>query len=269
MDHRGFIEIQSPWQSGRLEYHWIEGDPDQPTFILLHEGLGCVDLWKHFPKKLLEKTGWGVFSYSRFGYGRSDRCALPRTVDYMHREAEHLSVLLEQLNLEKVILLGHSDGASIISIYAGSDVVREGRNALLPRVSGLVLLAPHFFVEDVSLDGIRTARHLFETTDLRQRLEKYHGEQVDDAFWGWNDVWLNPLFRNWTICDFLDGITMPVLCLQGNQDEYGTIRQLEVLREQTRGPVVIRVYEDCGHSPQTEREQTVISDISEFVMDIE
>lgn len=188
MQDYGFIEVDNV----SLEYHWIAGKADAPVLVLLHEGLGCVDMWKGFPKLLASNTGLSVFVYSRQGYGRSDACELPRPVSYMHDEAKRLDEVLSLVPGKSFILVGHSDGASIASIYVGSDPEHD--------IRGLVLMAPHFFVEEVSLQSIEKVKVLYETEDLRERLQKYHPDKIDIAFRGWNDVWLSDAFRDWNIC---------------------------------------------------------------------
>jgi pimeloyl-ACP methyl ester carboxylesterase len=192
-----------------LEYRMIGPRPDEaPTIVLLHEGLGCAALWRDFPERLSEATGLGVFVYSRQGYGASSPCKVPRPLTYMHQEAiETLPKLLDAIGFESGLLVGHSDGASIAAIHGGA--VAD------PRVRGLVLMAPHFFTEDMGIASIAEARTAFETTNLRERLQKYHGDNVDCAFWGWNRAWLDPEFRNWDLREFLPRITVPVLILQG------------------------------------------------------
>ena len=170
---------------GRVETLWIrpaDGDSDT-VLVLLHEGLGCIDLWRKFPQQLAVRSGFGVFAYSRIGYGRSDPCTLPRPLTYMHHEAENiLPQVLESLEAESVILVGHSDGASIAAIHAGGTPD--------PRLSGLILMVPHFFAEPVSIRSIAEAKTAYETGTLRDSLAKYHGDNVDCAFRGWNDAWL-------------------------------------------------------------------------------
>lgn len=276
----GFIDIPSHWQSeeiGRkIEWQWIEGHKKKPVLVLLHEGLGCVASWKAFPGRLAAATGCGVLSYSRFGYGASSPTDLPRQVDYMHREADNLAHVLCHVSslspTQNVVLVGHSDGASIAAIYAGNQGnglhganPDWSRAVLKPRVEGLVLMAPHFFVEQISLDAIANIRQDYEKTELKKQLQKYHGDQVDDAFWGWNDVWLNPLFRHWDIRDSLSFIDIPMLVLQGEDDEYGTTEQVDCAVSHASGQVRTRLYPNCGHSPHRQWEELVVEDVADFV----
>ena len=227
------------------------------TIVLLHEGLGCVSMWRDFPERLAERTGLGVLVYSRAGYGRSDSAPLPRPLSYMHDEAMVvLPAILDHWALASVILVGHSDGASIAAIHAGA--TRD------PRLRGLVLMAPHFFVEQMGIDSIAGARVAYETGDLRDRLARHHGANVDCAFRGWNDAWLDPGFRDWTIEEFLPAIAVPMLVLQGTGDEYGSALQPETARRLSGGPVETILFEDCGHSPQRDRPRETLAAIAAF-----
>ncbi|MBE7637466.1 alpha/beta fold hydrolase [Sneathiella sp. P13V-1] len=256
------------WKSGeavelmvagvRLEGACFGPSPDDaPTLLLLHEGLGCVALWRDFPQKLSEITGFGVFTYSRQGYGKSDPVTLPRPLNYMNVEADKVvGPVMDVAGLKKVILVGHSDGASIAAAYAG---MKDD-----PRLKGVVLMAPHFFAEDISIRAITSALEAYKTTDLRQKLSKYHAD-VDGAFHGWCDGWLNPEFRNWNIEADLQEIDVPVLFIQGREDAYGTLAQLEALKGNLSSLLVAEIYEDCGHSPALEKQERVLEDIATFV----
>src|ERR1700684_102785 len=209
----GFLHIGD----SDLEYRLIGPMPaDAPTIVMLHEGLGSAALWGDFPDRLQAATGMGVFVYSRAGYGASTSVTLPRPLDYMSREAlDVLPVLLDTIGFARGVLLGHSDGASIAAIHAG------GSND--HRVPGVVLIAPHFIVEEISLASIAEIRKTYETTDLRSKLARWH-QNVDNAFYGWNDAWLDPDFRRWDISEYLAYIRVPVAMLQGDDDQYGTLR---------------------------------------------
>jgi pimeloyl-ACP methyl ester carboxylesterase len=240
----------------RLEYERLPGRPGAPTLILLHEGLGSVALWRDFPQKLAQATGAPLVVYSRYGYGQSDALAAPRGPRYMHEEAlESLPVLRQALALDDVILIGHSDGASIALIHAGS--------GNWP-VRALVLEAPHVFVEAMNLASIEAARSAYATTDLRPRLARYHAD-VDSAFRGWNDAWLTPEFRDWNIEEYLPGITCPVLAIQGADDEYGTPAQLEAIARGVKGSFEPLVLRHCKHSPHRDQEAAVLEAMAEFV----
>jgi pimeloyl-ACP methyl ester carboxylesterase len=249
----GFLRIGT----ADLEYRMIGPAPaDAPTIVMLHEGLGSAALWGDFPDRLQETTGAGVFVYSRAGYGASTPVTLPRPLDYMSIEAlDVLPELLDQIGFRRGLLLGHSDGASIAAIYAGG----AGDH----RVRGVVMIAPHFIVEDVSVASIAEIKSVYETTDLRKKLARWHGE-VDNAFYGWNDAWLDPKFRNWDICEYLAYIRVPVAILQGADDQYGTIRQVEIARQECYCPVDVTIIPGAGHSPQREAPEATLNSITEF-----
>ncbi len=240
-----------------LEYQLLK--PSQPTdltLVFLHEGLGCVAMWKDFPRRVAQLTGCRVLTYSRAGYGRSAPCPLPRPLSFMHDEALRvLPKILDQAEIQKAVLVGHSDGASIALINAGG--IDD------TRLQGLVLMAPHLFVEELTLSSIRTARTAYETTDLRERLARYHGDNVDCAFWGWNQVWLDPDFLDWNLEAYLPKINVPVLLLQGEEDNYGTIRQLETISEQLPQTETILLPE-CGHSPFRDKAAETLQSIAQF-----
>ena len=226
----GFLSIGA----ADLEYRMIGPSPaDAPTIVMLHEGLGSAGLWGDFPEKLQAATGAGIFLYSRAGYGASTPVQLPRPVDYMHLEAlDVLPKLLDRIGFRRGLLLGHSDGASIAAIYAGSHQDH--------RVEGVAMIAPHFIVEDVSVTSIARIKTAYETTELKAKLARWH-KDVDNAFYGWNGAWLNPAFRNWDISEYLAYIRVPVAVVQGVDDEYGTMRQVEIAREECYCPVDVTV----------------------------
>ena len=251
----GFLDIGAQ----RLEYRFVGPRPDKaPTLVLLHEGLGCVDLWGDFPEKLSAATGAGVFVYSRAGYGKSRPVALPWPLSYMHDEArETFPRLLDAIGFQRGLLIGHSDGASIAAIYAGSHQDH--------RVGGLVLIAPHFFTEDPGIASIVEAKKAYETGDLRARLSRWHAD-VDNAFKGWNGAWLDPEFRKWDITEFLGYIRVPMLIVQGEDDQYGTVKQIEVAQQECYCPVEVALLPGARHSPQREVPEATLKAISEFVM---
>jgi len=240
-----------------IEAAWF-GPRSERALVLLHEGLGCVAMWRDFPQKLAERTGYGVLAYSRFGYGKSDPVPLPRPLSYMHDEAfDALPLVLDQAGIKKTILVGHSDGASIAAIYAG------GRQDF--RVRGLALMAPHFFVEDISIRSIAAAKEAYEKGDLRARLARYHGDNVDVAFRGWNDAWLDPGFRDWRIDDHVAHIRVPILIVQGGDDQYGTLAQVRLAEEEAYCPVETVILDRCGHSPHIDQPAAALDAIREFV----
>jgi len=250
----GFLDIDGH----RIEYRFVGPQPDKaPTLVLLHEGLGCVGLWNDFPEKLAAATGAGAFVYSRAGYGKSSPVSLPRPLSYMHDEArQSLPKLLDAIGFRRGLLIGHSDGASIAAIYAGSHQDH--------RVGGLVLIAPHFFTEDPGIASIVEARKAYETGDLRMRLARWH-DDVDNAFKGWNGAWLDPQFRKWDITEFLAYIRVPVLIVQGEDDQYGTAKQIEVAKQECYCPVEVALLPGARHSPQREAPEPTLKAISDFV----
>lgn len=244
-----------------LECAWHGRPPDEaPTIVFLHEGLGSVSTWRDFPARVAAATGCGALVYSRAGYGNSDPVELPRPVGFMHAEAMvTLPEVLDSAGVRDVVLFGHSDGGSIALIYAGG--------AGDARLRGLVLEAPHVFVEDVSVESIRRAAQEYERGTLRQALARHHGRNVECAFRGWNNVWLDPSFRSWNIEEYLPGVSVPVLVVQGEQDEYGTLLQVRAVEEGCRGPVRSLVLHGCGHSPHRDRPERVLEAVTSFVRD--
>jgi pimeloyl-ACP methyl ester carboxylesterase len=249
----GFLRIGG----SDLEYRLIGPAPDDaPTIVMLHEGLGCAGLWGDFPENLQAATGAGIFIYSRAGYGASTKAELPRPLDYMHVEAlDVLPKLLDQIGFRRGLLLGHSDGASIAAIYAGG----TGDH----RVRGVAMIAPHFIVEDVSVTSIAEIRKAYANTELRSKLQRWHSD-VDNAFYGWNDAWLDPKFRAWDISEYLAYIRVPVAILQGAADQYGTIRQVEIAQEECYCPVDVTIIPGAGHSPHREAPEASLNAISDF-----
>ncbi len=242
----------------RLEAAAFGPPPDvAPTLVLLHEGLGCVALWRDFPEKLVAATGCGVFAYSRAGYGRSDSIELPRPLDYMTREARFsLPVVLGAIGFKRGVLVGHSDGASIAAIYAGEH--DDGR------VKGLVLMAPHLFTEPAGLASIAEAKRAYESGDLKTKLAKYHAH-VDAAFLGWNGAWLDPGFEAWNIEGYVERWREPALVVQGADDQYGTLAQVRAIEARAPTAVASLVLEkNCKHSPQFEQPEATLDAIAEF-----
>ncbi len=225
--------------------------------VLLHEGLGSVGLWRDFPARLAAATGSGIVAYSRAGYGQSASVPLPRPLSYMHDEArEVLPRVLRAIGARRVILLGHSDGASIAAIHAAAPTDECA-------IAGLVLIAPHFFVEEVSITSIAAARTAYQTGDLRARLARHHRD-VEAAFRGWNDAWLDPGFRTWRIDSLLPAITAPVLIIQGAADEYGTLAQIAVAEAELPRPPRVEIIAGAGHAPQFSHSERVVAAIRDF-----
>jgi pimeloyl-ACP methyl ester carboxylesterase len=249
----GFLRIGA----SDLEYRMIGPAPSAaPTIVMLHEGLGSASLWGDFPDKLQAATGAGVFAYSRTGYGASSPAKLPRPIDYMHREAlDVLPQLLDKIGFRRGLLLGHSDGASIAAIYAGSHQDH--------RVQGVAMIAPHFIVEDISVTSIAAIKQAYETTGLKAKLARWH-KDVDNAFYGWNRAWLDPKFRDWDISEYLGYIRVPIAILQGVDDAYGTLRQIEIAREECYCPVDVTEIPGAGHQPHREAPEATLDAIADF-----
>ena len=243
----------------RLEIAWHGASPeDAPTLVFLHEGLGCIGMWGDFPAKLAAATGCGAFVYSRLGYGKSDSSILPRPIRFMHDEGlEVLPRLLEVAGIRDCILIGHSDGGSIAIIYAGGTKATPLR--------GLITEAAHVFCEDIGLRSIRQVRETYLNGELRRKLEKHHETNTDNAFWGWHDVWLHPDFRNWNIEEYLSGVKVPMLVIQGENDNQGTPAQVEAISRQVPASVEAMMIPDCGHAPHKEQKTVVFNVMTAFI----
>jgi len=241
---------------GRIEAAWWGPPPDRaPTLVLLHEGLGCVKLWRDFPAALQGATGCGVFAYSRFGYGTSDPVVPPRPMTYMHDEAiEVLPEVLDAAGIRKAVLIGHSDGGSIAAIHAGASHD--------PRLLAIAMVAAHFIVEDLNIAAIRQIRETYETGGLRARLARYHSD-VDGAFYGWNGAWLDPRFRQFDITGYLEAIRVPICALQGTDDPYGSDEQLRVLERHATAET--RLIAGARHSPHLEAPAETLAVIAAFL----
>ena len=241
-----------------LAYEWIgETRGGGPALVFLHEGLGSIRQWRDFPAELAAASGWRALVYDRYGYGQSEVLAEPRrTVRFMHDEGlVVLPELLSELHVENPLLIGHSDGASIALIHAGAG----------HPVRAVVAMAPHVFIEPVCLSSIRTATETFENTDLPQKLGRYHRD-ARKTFYGWADVWLDPEFKGWDIrADYLPGVRAPVLAIQGHDDDYGTMAQLDEIARRVSGPCELLKLENCGHSPFRDQPDAVISSVNAFV----
>jgi pimeloyl-ACP methyl ester carboxylesterase len=233
---------------------------NRPTLVFLHEGLGSVAMWRDFPARVAQATGCRSLVYSRYGYGQSDVLEAPFGTDYMHREAlQVLPELLADLDIRQPVLVGHSDGASIALIHAGSG------NSVAP-VAGVIVMAPHCFVEDVSIASIEAAKAAALGTDLLQKLARYH-RNATKTFWGWNDIWLHPDFRAWNIESCLPGIRCPILAIQGEDDEYGTLAQIDAIAAQAVNSPDVDLLKlvDCRHSAHKDQPQAVIQAIVDFI----
>ncbi len=256
--HSHSIVVEQAGRATDIEYRWAgSSNPQAPVMVFLHEGLGSVSLWKDFPDRLCEQLGMRGLVYSRPGYGRSTARAQDEhwTPDFMHRQArEILPALLDKLGIVRPWLFGHSDGGSIALLYA----------ALFPSSpAGAIVVAPHIFVEDISMTSIAQARHAYLGQGLRERLARYH-DDVDSAFFGWNDVWLSPAFRDWNIEAELSSIRCPLLALQGEDDEYGTLRQVTGIRDRLPATEVVAI-PACGHSPHRDQPDLLCNAVAAFV----
>lgn len=238
----------------RLEYARIDGDHAHTPIVMLHEGLGSLAMWRDFPQRVAEATGATVIAYSRRGYGQSDPLPGPRKVDYMHGEAQDvLPKLLRALDVTRPLLVGHSDGASIAILHAGS-----GND-----VAGLVLMAPHVFVEDLTVDSIAAIKDVWKKSDMGARLGRYHRD-AEHSFWGWNDIWLLPAFKRWNIEAFVPKIAAPMLVIQGIDDEYGTAAQCEAIKAKAKAPCELLMLENCKHSPHRDQPERTLKAIARF-----
>jgi pimeloyl-ACP methyl ester carboxylesterase len=254
-----FVDIPWAGRRVRIEYAWAGAEDAEGTLVFLHEGLGSVAMWRDFPARLCEAVGARGLVYSRPGYGKS----APRPAgekwrpDFMHRQArEVLPELLDALRVdrERLWLFGHSDGGSIALLYAAS----------FPQaLRGAIVLAPHILVEEVSVRSIAQAKQAYLTTDLKQRLGRYH-DDADSAFWGWNDIWLDPAFRDWTIEEDLRTIRAPLLAIQGLDDEYGTLEQIRGIARRVPQTELLEL-PACGHSPHKDQPQAVVKAVRAFM----
>jgi len=240
----------------RLERELVPDRPDLAPLVFLHEGLGSLALWRDFPRRVAVACGGPTtLVYSRRGYGHSPPASRPRPVGYMHDEAlSDLPALLAEAAIERPVLVGHSDGASIALIYAGAG----------HPVTALVLLAPHVFVEDRTIAGIEAATRAYEAGPLRSRLARHHAD-VDATFRGWSDIWLSAPFRSWNITDSLAAITVPILLIQEAGDPYGTLAQLDAIAGGVSAPVTRLVLPGTGHSPHESAPDLVAAEIATFL----
>lgn len=245
----------------RIEHRWIRpavarSASGRPVLVFLHEGLGSAKQWRTFPDRVAEASGCAALVYSRRGHGHSQPLGAAREVDYLEREAlEHLPAVLDHFGIDQPLLIGHSDGASIVLVHTGAGV---------RPVRGVIAMAPHVFVEDLSIRGITEARTAFLETDLPQRMAKYHADPAA-TFWAWNNIWLHPDFRRWNIERYLPAITCPLLLIQGLDDEYGTLAQVDAVAAQVGGPVEKVLLSECRHSPHKDRKEDTLEAIARFV----
>lgn len=253
-DRNGFLQVDDV----RLEARFIGPAPDAaPTLVFLHEGLGSAALWRDLPERVAAATGWGVLMYSRHGYGASTRKPHPWRQSYLHEEAIHwLPRVLDAAGIRRAVLVGHSDGGSIAAIAAGLNTV--------PQLEGVVLMAPHVMVEPATMSGVNGAIQAFESGRLRDHLSRYH-ENVDDAFWGWAKAWTEYGRGGFDVRPVLTGIKVPVMVIQGDDDEYGSADQYESIRAAVPGPVDVRVLDNCRHLLYRDQPFEVVESVVSFV----
>ncbi len=229
----------------------------RPTIVFLHDSLGCIQLWRDFPKQLADVTNCNFLVYDRHGYGASDAFGPePRDSGYLEKEADFLDALLAHLNIEQAILFGHSDGGSIAIIAAAKYPAR---------IRAVISEAAHLFVEEITMNGIREAVTAYEHTALKRRLERYHGTKTDAVFWAWAGTWLNEAYREWSIEHFVSRITCPVLVIQGVQDEFGSMKQVTAITDHTAGHAESMILENTGHNPHREKPEIVLQRCVSFI----
>ncbi|MNJ95037.1 Esterase YbfF [compost metagenome] len=231
--------------------------PNRPIIIFLHDSLGCVKLWRYLPEQLAKATQCNILIYDRLGYGNSDPMpTYERPVNYLELEADLLNELLQQLNIDQAILFGHSDGGSIALLTASK---------YPDNIKAVICEAAHIYVEDVTLQGIYSAIEAYKNTDLPQRLQKYHGDKVDYLFKAWTETWTRSDFKNWNIEHFLQGISCPLLFIQGECDEYSTLEQVEKTIAQVKGRAEKYIIQDIGHTPHKEVPDLVLNATKNFI----
>ena len=230
---------------------------NRPTIIFLHDSLGCITLWRDFPSQLGELTQCNILIYERQGYGKSAKFSdTKRGLNYLELEADVLHELIQQLKLEDVILFGHSDGGTIALITAAKYPTA---------IKGIITEGAHVFVEEITLKGIRAAVLSYQTTNLREKLEKYHGDKADAVFKAWTETWLSESFKNWDVTHFLPQINCPSLIIQGDEDEFGTAKQVDAIVQQSKGKSTKLMIPHVGHNPHKEANQLTLSHVQEFI----
>jgi pimeloyl-ACP methyl ester carboxylesterase len=247
-----------------IEYAWVGPERtggDDIVLVFLHQGLGCIELWRGYPAVLAEAAGLPGFVYSRFGYGGSDPCELPRPLDYMEREGtEVLPQVLAAAGIGRHILIGHSDGGSISIAYAGGTPAAG--------LLGAVLEAPHVFTEQINVDAVAATRREYDHGKLKRAFEKYHGANADCAVHGWSGAWTDPGFADWNMDRYLASIRVPLLVIQGADDQYGTAAQPDTIARLTGGPCEVLMLAECAHAPHEEQPEAVLQAMLRFVGEI-
>ncbi|MEO4006257.1 alpha/beta hydrolase [Flavobacterium sp. CAU 1735] len=255
--YQNTIETQLSINGKTLYIHFQNNHPGKPTLVFLHDSLGCIQLWRDFPEKLAEVTQCNVLVYDRLGYGKSaPMSTYERPVDYLTEEATVLNELLVHLEIDQAILFGHSDGGSIALITASN---------YPERIKAVICEAAHIFVEEVTLKGIREAMEAYTTTDLAVRLQKYHGDKVDTLFKAWTLTWTRDDFRSWNIEKLVSAIRCPLLFIQGEADEYGTLDQVAKTISLVSGRSEQYLIPNIGHTPHKEAPELTLNAAKQFI----
>ena len=243
-----------------MTLHWIEiGNPESEiTIIFLHEGLGSIEMWKNYPIEICTQLAVKGIIYDRQGYGKSPGSLENRGVNYLHESADELQKLITFLDLKNIILYGHSDGGSIALIHASQYPTQ---------IIGIICEAAHVFNETKTIQGVKNVRPLFSKGKM-DGLKKYHGDNYKNVFYAWNNIWINEKFKNWSIVNLLAEVRCPQLIIQGKDDEYGTIQQVEIICEKTKGKSLILTPDNCGHTPFKEKKELVKQKVIDFIHDI-
>lgn len=251
------MQIDNTLSLDKIAIKKIGNYSNKPTIIFLHDSLGCIELWRDFPQKLSDTSQCNVLIYDRQGYGNSCNFSYSkRENNYLELEADILNELLNFWNIEKAILFGHSDGGSIALLTAAK---------YPPKILGVITEGAHVFVEDVTLKGINEAKKLYETTDLKSKLEKYHGDKTEEMFWAWAGTWTTDEFKSWNIENFLPMIQCNSLIIQGEDDEYGSLKQVESITNKTSGKATKFVIPNIKHTPHKETPELVLEKSTEFI----
>jgi pimeloyl-ACP methyl ester carboxylesterase len=244
----------------KLAFKRIDSYLDRPTIVFLHDSLGCIELWRDFPDKLGEATQCNVLIYDRLGYGKSESMTTPeRPINYMELEADILNSFLTKLKIENAILFGHSDGGTIALLTASKHP---------ERIKAVIVEAAHIFVENITLKGINEVMEAYKNTNLSERLEKYHGDKVDTLFKAWTETWTRKDYRDWNIEHFLSNISCPLLFIQGEADEYGTLEQVETTISQVNGTAEKYIIPNVGHTPHKQATEIVLKKNIEYIQSL-
>lgn len=251
------MESDKIFSFGKIRILQNDDYPNRPTIIFLHDSLGCIELWREFPQRLGELVQCNTFIYDRLGYGKSAPFTSPkRNTDYMEIEADRLSEILEKCSIDKAVLFGHSDGGSI-ALLAASEYPEQ--------ISGIITEGAHVFVEDITLNGIKQAVNTYQTTHLKQKLEKYHGDKTEALFWAWAETWQTSEYKHWNIERFLPHIQCPAFIIQGENDEYGSSEQVNAITDQVKGFAKKWMIPNVGHTPHKELPEQVLHQSFEFI----